>query len=79
MASVVGRENCVRLVIVITPPTIHTAEDWYVSVATLVKGFDADPYFRRAEAEVWLPHDGKPHWGKLHYLGHVRGWACLPK
>lgn len=43
-----------------------------MSIATLVKGFNADPYFQRAEAEVWLPFGGKPHWGKLHYLGHVR-------
>jgi hypothetical protein len=41
-------------------------------VATLVKGFDAEPYFRRAETEVWLPHGGRPHWAKLHFLGHVR-------
>lgn len=47
-----------------------TTEDWYISVATLVKGFDADPYFRMAEQEAWLPHGGKPHWGKVHYLGH---------
>lgn len=41
-------------------------------MALLVKGFEADPYFRLAEQEAWLPHGGKPHWGKVHYLGHVR-------
>lgn len=48
----------------------HATDEWYVSVATLVKGFDADPYLQRAEEEVWLPYGGKPHWGKLHYMAH---------
>lgn len=41
---------------------------WYVSVATLVKGFDCEAYFQAVEEEVWLPHGAKPHWGKLHNL-----------
>ena len=55
-----------------------TIEDWYISVATLVKGFDADPYFRMAEQEAWLPHGGKAHWGKIHFMGHVSTcvWEC---
>lgn len=41
---------------------------WYVSVATLVKGFDSEAYFQAVEEQVWLPHGAKPHWGKLHNL-----------
>lgn len=53
------------------PSYMQRTEEWYMSVATLVKGFDADLYFKLMETEVWLPYGGKPHWGKLHYLGHV--------
>jgi len=43
---------------------------WYVSIATLVKGYDCEPYFKAAEEEVWLNplHSARPHWGKVHYL-----------
>jgi len=46
------------------------ASSWYVSIATLVKGYDCEPYFKAAEDLVWIPHGAKPHWGKLHYLNY---------
>jgi hypothetical protein len=45
--------------------------EWYVSVATLVKGYDCEPYFKAAEEEIWVPHGAKPHWGKLHFLTYA--------
>jgi len=50
--------------------TMSDSISWFVSVATLVKGFDSDPYLRAAEREVWIPNGGRPHWGKLHYLAY---------
>jgi FAD/FMN-containing dehydrogenase len=31
-------------------------------------GEDDGPYFRACE-EIFLAHEGRPHWGKVHYLG----------
>jgi L-gulonolactone oxidase len=31
-------------------------------------GMDYDPYFRGAET-IFRNHGGRPHWGKMHYLG----------
>jgi FAD/FMN-containing dehydrogenase len=30
-------------------------------------GVDDEPYYRACE-EIFLAHDGRPHWGKVHYL-----------
>jgi FAD/FMN-containing dehydrogenase len=34
----------------------------------MYKGTPFDDYFRSVEA-IMRAHDGRPHWGKMHYLG----------
>lgn len=39
---------------------------------------DDEPYFRACE-EIFLAHDGRPHWGKVNYLDGKALAACHPK
>lgn len=37
-----------------------------------------EPYFRACE-EIFLAYQGRPHWGKVHYLGGEQLAACHPR
>lgn len=39
---------------------------------------DDEPYFRACE-EIFLAHDGRPHWGKVNYLNGHELTACHPR
>lgn len=49
--------------------TAHGRESGYIAVHRYVKD-DPEEYFRAAE-RIFLEHGGRPHWGKMHYLGHA--------
>ena len=54
------------------------ADDVYLSTSTarassyiavhMYRGTEFEPYFR-AVADIMANYDGRPHWGKMHYLG----------
>ncbi|TXK20036.1 FAD-binding protein [Homoserinibacter sp. GY 40078] len=46
--------------------TAHGRESGYIAVHRYVKD-DPEEYFRAAE-QIFLAHEGRPHWGKMHYL-----------
>lgn len=47
--------------------TASGRESAYVAVHRYYRD-DHEPYFRAAE-EIFRRHSGRPHWGKIHYLG----------
>ena len=47
--------------------TANGRESAYIAVH-MYRGMEFEPYFR-AVAEIMAEHGGRPHWGKMHYLG----------
>lgn len=46
--------------------TAHGRESAYIAVH-MYKGMEFEPYFRDVAA-IMADYDGRPHWGKMHYL-----------
>lgn len=57
--------------------TAYERDTVTISVHEDVRKDDA-PYFRACE-EIFLRHDGRPHWGKVHYLEGTALQACHPR
>ena len=47
--------------------TAHGRESAYIAVH-MYKGTEFEPYFRDVAA-IMADYDGRPHWGKMHFLG----------
>ena len=47
--------------------TAHGRESAYIAVH-MYKGMEFEPYFRSV-AEIMAEYAGRPHWGKMHWLG----------
>jgi L-gulono-1,4-lactone dehydrogenase len=48
--------------------TAHGRPTAYIAVHQF-QGMEYEPYFREVEA-IMRAHDGRPHWGKIHFQGH---------
>jgi len=57
--------------------TAHGRESAYIAVH-MYKGMEFEPYFRDVAA-IMADYDGRPHWGKMHYLGANELSALYPR
>lgn len=57
--------------------TAHGRESAYIAVH-MYKGMEFEPYFRDVAA-IMADYGGRPHWGKMHYLGASELSALYPR
>lgn len=57
--------------------TAYERETAYVALHTYVRQ-DPRPLFSAAQ-QIFLAHEGRPHWGKMHSVSHERFMETLPR